>query len=114
MATGEFFRRWGEYRQLTRELNTYSDTELAELGVARSSCARIAFNAAFRSPLLDYPAAESREIQELLDAVLDRPAPIEPVRAKPTLSTLFRRWLTSYGFRRALDAGEMRQPSSFR
>jgi uncharacterized protein YjiS (DUF1127 family) len=94
MSTGEFFRRWREYRQLTRELKSYSDAELAELGMVRSSRARIAFDAAFGSPLLDYPATEWPEIQNLLDAALDKPARAEPVRAKPTLSALFRRWLT--------------------
>ena len=98
MVTREFFRRWGEYRQLMRELKSYSDVELAELGMVRSACARTAFDAAFGSPLLDYPATEWREIQKLLDAALDKPAPAEPVRAKPTLSALFRRWLTGIGF----------------
>jgi hypothetical protein len=47
-----------------------------------------------RKALLDYPASEWREIQELLDAAIDKPTPAEAVRAKPTLSELFRRWLT--------------------
>jgi uncharacterized protein YjiS (DUF1127 family) len=51
MVTREFFRRWGEYRQLIRELKSYSDVELAELGMVRSACARTAFDAAFGSPL---------------------------------------------------------------
>ena len=51
MVTKEFFRRWGEYRQLSRELKSYSDVELAELGMVRSACARTAFDAAFGSPL---------------------------------------------------------------
>src|SRR5262249_25691713 len=49
----KFFSHWGEYRQLIRELNSYSDAELAELGVVRSACARIAFDAAFNAPLED-------------------------------------------------------------
>ena len=53
MVTREFFRRWGEYRQLMRELKSYSDVELAELGMVRSACARTAFDAAFGSPLED-------------------------------------------------------------
>jgi DNA-directed RNA polymerase subunit N (RpoN/RPB10) len=53
MVTREFFRRWGEYRQLIRELKSYSDVELAELGMVRSACARTAFDAAFGSALED-------------------------------------------------------------
>src|SRR5947208_1776465 len=53
MVTRKFFCRCGEYRQLTRELKSYSDVELAELGLARSACARTAFDAAFGSPLED-------------------------------------------------------------
>ena len=53
MVTREFFRRWGEYRQLIRELKSYSDVELAELGMVRSACARTAFDAAFGSALGD-------------------------------------------------------------
>ena len=53
MVTREFFRRWGEYRQLLRELKSYSDVELAELGMVRTACARTAFDAAFGSPLDD-------------------------------------------------------------
>ena len=53
MVTREFFRRWGEYRQLMRELKSYSDVELAELGMVRSACARTAFDAAFGSALED-------------------------------------------------------------
>ena len=53
MVTREFFRRWGEYRQLLRELKSYSDVELAELGMVRTACARTAFDAAFGSPLED-------------------------------------------------------------
>ena len=41
----------GEYRQLMRELKSYSDVELAELGMVRSACARTAFDAAFRQPV---------------------------------------------------------------
>jgi uncharacterized protein YjiS (DUF1127 family) len=88
MAIREFFRRWGECRQLIRELKSYSDAELAELGIVRSACARIAFDASFGSPLLDYPATEWGEIQKLLDAALDKPAQAEPVRAKSTRSAL--------------------------
>ena len=51
MVTREFFRRWGEYRQLLRELKSYSDVELADLGMVRFACARTAFDAAFGSPL---------------------------------------------------------------
>ena len=53
MVTREFFRRWGEYRQLMRELKSYSDVELAELGMVRSACGWTAFDAAFGSPLDD-------------------------------------------------------------
>src|SRR4029077_17956549 len=52
MVIREFFRRWGEYRQLIRELKSYSDVELAELGMVRSACAPTAFDAAFGSPLV--------------------------------------------------------------
>jgi uncharacterized protein YjiS (DUF1127 family) len=51
MVTREFFRRWREYRQLLCELKSYSDVELAELGMLRSACWRTAFDAAFGSPL---------------------------------------------------------------
>lgn len=51
MVTREFFRRWREYRQLLRELKSYSDVELAELGLVRSACARTAFDAAFGEPI---------------------------------------------------------------
>ena len=71
MVTKEFFRRWGEYRQLG----------------ANSP----------REALLDYPAAEWREIEKLLDAALDDPALAEPVHPKPTLSALFRRWFAGTG-----------------
>ena len=106
MATGEFFRRWRDYRRLIRVLRSYSDAELPELGMVGSACPRIAFNAAFGNPveelrrwlkqalsataanssretLLCYPAAEWREIEELPDVALDKPTLVEPVGAKP-------------------------------
>jgi len=42
--------------------------------------------------LSDYPPAEWREIQELLDAALDAPARNDAVSTRSTLSALFRRW----------------------
>jgi uncharacterized protein YjiS (DUF1127 family) len=53
MVTRGFFRRWAEYRQLIRELKSYSDVELLELGVVRSACAQTAFDATFRSAFGD-------------------------------------------------------------
>jgi hypothetical protein len=53
MRVREVFRQWGEYRQLMRELKSYSDVELAELGIVRTSCARTAFDAAFGGPMQD-------------------------------------------------------------
>lgn len=47
MIIREFFRCWGQYRQLMRELKSYTDVELAELGIVRSACVRVAFDAAF-------------------------------------------------------------------
>src|SRR5262245_51959008 len=52
MVAGKFLRRWREYRQLVRELKSYSDVELAELGLVRSACARTAFLAAFGKPVV--------------------------------------------------------------
>jgi hypothetical protein len=46
MVTRGFFSCWAEHRQLIGELKSYSDAELAELGMVRSACARTAFNAA--------------------------------------------------------------------
>ena len=51
MVIRELSRRWGECRQLTRELKSYSDAELAELGLTRSACVRVAFEAAFGGAL---------------------------------------------------------------
>jgi uncharacterized protein YjiS (DUF1127 family) len=53
MATRGFFRRRAEYRQLSCELKSYPDVELAELGVVRSACPQTAFDAAFRSAFGD-------------------------------------------------------------
>ena len=53
MVTQGFFGRWTEYRQLSCELHSYSDVELAELGMVRSECAQTAFDAAFRGALRD-------------------------------------------------------------
>ena len=53
MATRGFFRRWAEYGLLSYELKSYSDVELAELGVVRSACAQTAFDAAFRNAFGD-------------------------------------------------------------
>ena len=53
MATRGFFRRWAEYGLLSYELKSYSDVELAELGVVRSAGAQTAFDAAFRSAFGD-------------------------------------------------------------
>ena len=50
MVTREFFRRWGEYRRLICELNSYSDAELAELGMARSASAPDGFRCGIRQP----------------------------------------------------------------
>ena len=47
MNVREFIRRLGDFRQLTRELTSYSDAELAELGIARPDVPRIAMRGAF-------------------------------------------------------------------
>jgi uncharacterized protein YjiS (DUF1127 family) len=53
MVTRGFFGRWAEYRQLSCELQSYSDVELAELGMARSASAQTAFDAGFRTAFGD-------------------------------------------------------------
>jgi uncharacterized protein YjiS (DUF1127 family) len=63
-----FFGRWSEYRQLVRELKSYSDLELAELGMVQAACARTAFDAAFGSAFEDLrrwlrsPGAVARQL----------------------------------------------------
>jgi uncharacterized protein YjiS (DUF1127 family) len=47
MNVREFIRRLGDFRQLTRELTSYSDEELADLGIARPDVPRIAMRGAF-------------------------------------------------------------------
>ena len=47
MNVREFIRRLGDFRQLTRELTSYSDAELADLGIARPDVPRIAMRGAF-------------------------------------------------------------------
>ena len=52
MVTRGFFRRWAEYRQL-RERKSYSDLELAAVGIARSARAGTAFDAELGSAFED-------------------------------------------------------------
>jgi uncharacterized protein YjiS (DUF1127 family) len=47
MKVREFIRRLADLRRLIRELTSYSDTELAELGIARPDVLRIATQGAF-------------------------------------------------------------------
>jgi uncharacterized protein YjiS (DUF1127 family) len=47
MNVREFIRRLGDCRQLARELASYSDEQLAELGIARPDVPRIALRGAF-------------------------------------------------------------------
>jgi uncharacterized protein YjiS (DUF1127 family) len=47
MNVREFIRRLGDFRQLTRELTSYSDAELADLGIARPDVLRVAMRGAF-------------------------------------------------------------------
>ena len=79
MVTREFFRRWGEYRQLMRELKSYSDVELAELGMVRSACARTAFDAAFLN-CLTAPIQRSQTSTSPSSSNSPRPLPRHLVR----------------------------------
>ena len=63
MKVREFIRRLGDFRQLTRELASYSDAELADLGIARPDILRIAIRGAFakaRSPTASVDASVNR------------------------------------------------------